>query len=109
MAKGKSNAERAAEKDALVKEAQALGIDVSGKTAKQLASAIAKSKGASAPDPEEKALGGKAPAKNATEVNVIDSNGVIRTYSVEEHGKKFLEHAEEFASKVEGRKVVAVE
>jgi len=61
-----------------------------------------------------KKVGGAAPAapkadalKGATAVSVVDNNGdVIRTYSKEEHGAEFLGHAKEFASKVEGRKVV---
>lgn len=66
--------------------------------------------------PEEKAakaaaeVGGTPPTKSATLVDVLDKNGAfIRTYSVKVHGEDFRELAEEFAGKVEGRKVVAHE
>ncbi len=95
-----------AAKQALIDEAGALGIAVKGKTEKQLSAAIAKAKAGPAETPEVK-LGGKAPGKDAKEVDVIDANGVIRTYSLKEHGKDFRKHADEFAGKVEGRKVVA--
>lgn len=50
------------------------------------------------------------PSKNATAVSVLDKNGeVIRQYSQEKHGDSFLDHANEFAGKEEGRKVVEVE
>ena len=48
-----------------------------------------------------------APKGGGTSVDVLGANGVIRTYSIKVHGKDFKKHAEEFASKVEGRKVVA--
>lgn len=89
-------------------EAVKLGIDVAGKSLRQIRAALAKSK-STPPEGDETKLGGKAPGKNATAVDVIDANGVIRTYSQEKHGKNFREHADEFASKVEGRKVVAHE
>lgn len=108
MAKQKTRAQLAAEKTALVEEARKLGIYVAGKNATQLRKAIDQAKEAGGDAPDAK-LGGTAPAKNAKEVNVIDANGVIRTYSEAEHGKKFRELADEFASKAEGRKVVAVE
>lgn len=61
-----------------------------------------------------KNVGGAAPAaskfKGAKAVSVLGNDGdVIRTYSKEQHGDKFLAHAEEFASKEEGRKVVKAE
>ena len=49
----------------------------------------------------------KAPRGGGTAVDVVGASGVIRTYSIKVHGKDFKKHAEEFASKVEGRKVVA--
>lgn len=93
-------------KEELIAEASKLGIDVAGKTVKQLETAIAKSTAAGA-DAQEGKVGGAAPKKGATVVDVVGPEGVIRTYSQEEHGKKFLEYADEFAGKVEGRKVVA--
>ena len=47
--------------------------------------------------------------KGAKSVVVNDKNGAfIREYSQEVHGADFLAHANEFASKEEGRSVVAV-
>lgn len=41
------------------------------------------------------------------EVKVYDIKGnYIRTYSLEVHGKKYIELANEFAGKVGGRKVI---
>jgi hypothetical protein len=42
----------------------------------------------------------------AKAVDVVKDGQYIRTYSAAVHGEKFAELAEEFASKVEGRKVV---
>lgn len=48
-----------------------------------------------------------SPSKSVSAVSVVDNNGeVIRTYSKEAHGADFRAHADEFAGKVEGRKVV---
>ena len=55
--------------------------------------------------PEEKAAA--KTAKGADIVDVIDANGtVMRSYSEEQQGEDFRAHADEFASKAEGRKVV---
>lgn len=70
--------------------------------------------------PEQKAADAKAKADaklsgasavaKAKSVDVHAPDGsVIRTYSKERHGDGFLDHANEFASKVVGRKVVASE
>ncbi len=45
--------------------------------------------------------------KSASAVDVLDKNGaLVRTYSVKVHGKGFMDLAEEFAAKEEGRKIV---
>ncbi|QGH73127.1 MAG: alkyl hydroxyperoxide reductase E [Podoviridae sp. ctviO18] len=42
-----------------------------------------------------------------SEVTVVDRNGdVVHTYSKREHGAEFLKLAQEFAGKVEGRKLI---
>lgn len=108
MADKKTKEQVDAENVAIRKEAIDLGIDVAGKNMKQIKASLAKSK-STPPDGDEEALGGKAPGKNADIVDVIDGGGLIRSFSEAQHGKKFREHADEFASKVEGRKVVAHE
>lgn len=50
---------------------------------------------------------GAAPKKGGTAVDVVGVDGFIRTYSKKEHGADFRALADEFASKAEGRKVVA--
>lgn len=54
-------------------------------------------------------LGGerKTPKKDFTVAHVSDANGRIRSYSAQVHGEGFLDLANEFASKVEGRVVEA--
>jgi hypothetical protein len=100
----KSAAEKKAEKEAvelekLQVEAIELGVNVpEGSSAAEIKELIKAG---------TKNLGGKKPAKNASVCDVVDANGVIRSYSVKVHGDDFLKLAEEFAGKVDGRKVVA--
>jgi len=44
--------------------------------------------------------------KNPTVANVLVGGEVVRTYSKDEHGASFLDHAKEFAGKEAGRSVV---
>lgn len=44
--------------------------------------------------------------KGDTVANVVRDDVVIRTYTKEKHGDEFVTLANEFASKVQGRKVV---
>jgi hypothetical protein len=49
-----------------------------------------------------------AEKKAKVAVDVVDKEGaVVRTYTAKQHGKDFKDLADEFAGKVEGRKVVA--
>ena len=92
----------------LVREVQKLGLDHVGKTGKQLAALIADATRVHEDEEVDPRLGGKAPAKSAKVVSVVDNHGEhIRSYSEKEHGEDFRALADEFASKVEGRKVVA--
>lgn len=84
-------------KSDLIEELKKLGIELTGEeSVAELKELIEEN----TPDEEDNT--------ESVAVNVVDSNGVIRTYSEKEHGKNFLDLANEFAGKVEGRKVVKV-
>lgn len=91
----------------LVAQAQKLGISVDGRTDKQLAASI---KQASLQG-DEHILGGEKSevkaGKGHTQAHVYDRNDeILRTYTEEVHGDDFVDYANEFASKEEGRRVV---
>lgn len=105
MATKKEMAAAAKKRGVLVEKAQKLGVHVVGtETDAELETSIKSAQ--KEVDATKKGLGGKEPTKNATAVDVVDGSGVLRTYSKAQHGAKFLDHANEFAGKVEGRKVV---
>lgn len=107
MAKATNDEEKKQKHADLVAEAQKLGISVDGRSDRQLAASI---KQASLQG-DEHVLGGDAEpvkaSKSDTVAHVYDRNEeVIRSYSKEQHGAEFIDHANEFASKEEGRRVV---
>lgn len=87
-----------ATKTAAQKEAEAAAkAEAKAKAAEEKAAAKATA------DSDKLVASGKA-----TVAHVYDKNDeCIRTYSEEVHGDVFLEYAESFASKVEGRRIVA--
>ena len=82
----------------LEKEAKKLGLEIfEDETVLELKKRIAEAKEDS--DADKKGKGG-------TTIAHVSRNGeVIRTYTKEEHGDDFLEHAQSFASKEEGRTI----
>ena len=81
----------------LIAEAKELGIELTGEESVGELHALIDAVSEDGGDDEE-----------TDAVNVVDSNGVIRSYTRKEHGDDFLKLANEFAGKVEGRKVVVV-
>jgi hypothetical protein len=86
-------------------EAVALGVELhGGETIADLKSLIAAKKSDNAEGADKTSSAAKAP-KGATLAHVSKDGELIRTYSVKEHGADFTDHANEFASKEEGRSV----